>query len=284
MVGGTLRELRDRITAAHEDGGRYYVRCARTGERPVPVAGKRFPDRETAVEAADLAASYRAELRQYDPRLTHHDLIVSEFPDERGIVDPAPLAEPFADRAADADFRHSVAAAVFEALSAHDETAAERAVMDAYLHSAESVTDRDGLCALLLSTMAAELDEQLSPARQQRVLRTAADRLGPAAKGSGRVREALAQFEEVGFLSGHDVEPVETVGDPRSWRVVVEGYALDGGDRLATLPLVVELLRHRPDETIAVEEARRLNDRSVQLAVVAGADSPSGVVSAELAD
>jgi hypothetical protein len=37
MVGRTLREIRGELESLADDGGRYYVRCGRTGERPVPV-------------------------------------------------------------------------------------------------------------------------------------------------------------------------------------------------------------------------------------------------------
>ncbi|WP_162224594.1 DUF7551 domain-containing protein [Halorussus amylolyticus] len=84
MVGGTLRELRQRIVEYSTETGRYFVSCARTGERPVPVAGQRFPDREGAAEAARAAAAYRAELRQYDPQLPCYDLVVSEDPGRGG--------------------------------------------------------------------------------------------------------------------------------------------------------------------------------------------------------
>lgn len=288
MVGSTLRELRERIAAAHEAGGRYYVSCGRTGERPIPVAGKRFPDRETAVEAAEWAASYRAELRRYDPRLPRYDLIVSESPGERGPEDPGSLSAHGPDAPRDADFCHDVAAAVFEALSAHDEAEAERAVMDAYLHSAESVTDPDDLCVVLLSTMAAELDDLLTPREQERVLRTAADRVGCRGGSTDPVTGALARFDGLGLVGDYSVEASRTTSappdDPRSWRVTVDEYAFEAADRLPTLPLVVSVLRRRPGESVAVTDARRVGATAVRFAVRAGVERPTGVVSADLAD
>ena len=56
MVGRTLRDLRERLTALASPNGRYVVACARTGERPTPIAGLRFGDRETAAAATEIAA------------------------------------------------------------------------------------------------------------------------------------------------------------------------------------------------------------------------------------
>ncbi|MFC7154503.1 hypothetical protein ACFQPA_03415 [Halomarina halobia] len=77
-MGSTLREIRCRIEDLSTLTGDFVVQCARTGERPAPVFRRRFPDRQTATEAARLGEEYRAELRRYDPRVPHHDLVVSE--------------------------------------------------------------------------------------------------------------------------------------------------------------------------------------------------------------
>jgi hypothetical protein len=61
-----LRETRRRIESL-AGSGPYRVLSARTGEPPVPVAGLRFPDRETATIAARLTRTYRAALREWDP-------------------------------------------------------------------------------------------------------------------------------------------------------------------------------------------------------------------------
>lgn len=73
-------DLRRHVASLVEPGGRYLVSCARTGERPFPVAAKRFPDRETAAEAADVAERYRDLLRAEGADLPYHDLIVREDP------------------------------------------------------------------------------------------------------------------------------------------------------------------------------------------------------------
>ncbi|WP_135806272.1 DUF7551 domain-containing protein [Halorussus marinus] len=281
MVGTTLRDLRERIADDHEDGGRYYVACARTGERPVPVAGKRFPDRATAEEAARAAAAYRAELRQYDPRLPCYDLVVSEDP---GLRD-SPIVERSASTGAGTtlDFCHDVAAAVFEALTALDERAVERAAMDAYLHSAEAVVDPDDLCLVLLATMATEIDDRLGPDRQDEVLRAAADRLGPRSS-EDPVAATLDRFDGLSLVDDYaiDARPVDPEGGPdRSWTVTLDEYAFDlTGRRLPTLPLAVELLRHRPERTVAVTDARPVGDGAWRCVVTAGGDRAAGLANA----
>ncbi|GAB3322016.1 hypothetical protein EI982_18155 [Haloplanus rallus] len=72
-----LRETRRRIESL-ADGGPYRVASARTGEPPVPAAGLRFPDRETAATAARLTRTYRAALRRWDPALSWVDPIVHD--------------------------------------------------------------------------------------------------------------------------------------------------------------------------------------------------------------
>jgi hypothetical protein len=73
-----LLELRERIDSLACEDGAYYLVCARTGVRPVPVDSERFPDRERARAAARAAEQYRDILRRHDPRLPVHDIIVCE--------------------------------------------------------------------------------------------------------------------------------------------------------------------------------------------------------------
>ena len=281
MVGGTLRELRERIAALHDGDGRYYVSCARTGERPVPVDGRWFPDRETAVEAAETATSYRAELRCYDPQVPCYDLIASE---EAGTVlaaNPAPTVGRYRATTTATDFCHDVAAAVFESLSELNESDAERAVMDAYLHSAESVTDQNELCLALLAAMATEIDARLPPTRQHRVLRDAASRLGES-PGTGDPLEAtLAIFGGLSLVESYAVaatRSARTARSRRSWRLRLDGYAFDRAtDRLPTLPLAVALLRRVPDETVAITDAKSISEKSLQCVVTAGGDRATGL-------
>ena len=106
MHDSILAGIRDRIKALASADGRYYVACARTGDRPVPAAGHRFPDRATARAAARLTGRYRATLRRYDPQVSPCDLIVCQYlstatdacradrqPRNRGETAPDPAAD-----------------------------------------------------------------------------------------------------------------------------------------------------------------------------------------------
>ena len=42
MVGTTLLDIRDHIESIASEDGRYYLVCARTGDRPVPATDVRF--------------------------------------------------------------------------------------------------------------------------------------------------------------------------------------------------------------------------------------------------
>jgi hypothetical protein len=70
--------MRRRVETLAADGGEYRVVCGKTGESPVPVAGRRFPDRGTAAAAARAGMVYRAVLCEYDPRAPVYELIVCE--------------------------------------------------------------------------------------------------------------------------------------------------------------------------------------------------------------
>lgn len=250
MVGSTLREIRRRVDALAAADGAYYVVCGRTGERPVPVAGKRFADRPTAESALRAATQYRATLRDYDPRLPHYDLIVCEA--TPGPTTPSPSETgPGADAGSAAlsaaaprrplvDFCHEVASAPFETLAEQGCAAVERAIMELYLEAAETVDDRDEFCLLLVESMAAELSERLTPDEQARVLRAAAGRLSPVAATAAPVPVALRRLASVSLVTGYGLA---RSGD--EWLVTVRGYALDGTDRrLPTLPIALELYRH----------------------------------------
>lgn len=91
MEGDTLAGIRDRVESLATEGGDYCVACRVTSERPVPVEDKRFPDRETAREAAEAARAYRTALREYDPRVPVYDLAVCEL--EEGWARPAKARE-----------------------------------------------------------------------------------------------------------------------------------------------------------------------------------------------
>ncbi|WP_152043329.1 DUF7552 domain-containing protein [Salinigranum salinum] len=78
MTSRTLGQLREGIEAVASMDGDYVVGCARTGARPSPVAGRRFPSRHAAAVAARLAGHYRAWLRRYDPETAVYDLVVCD--------------------------------------------------------------------------------------------------------------------------------------------------------------------------------------------------------------
>ncbi|WP_435186113.1 DUF7552 domain-containing protein [Halobellus sp. EA9] len=78
MTPPSLTALSDQIDALASDRGDYVVVCGRTGERPVPIDGRRFASRTRAERAARAAERYRATLRRYDRRLPFYDLIVQE--------------------------------------------------------------------------------------------------------------------------------------------------------------------------------------------------------------
>jgi hypothetical protein len=83
VVATTLVEIRERIGALASDDGDYYVVCGRTGDRPVPAAGKRFEGRATARSAARATEQYRSALRRYDPQVPYYDLIVCRDAERR---------------------------------------------------------------------------------------------------------------------------------------------------------------------------------------------------------
>ncbi len=80
MDATTLSEIRTTIESLASDDGSYVVVCERTGERPFPATGKRFPDRATAEEALQAVVTYRETLRRYDPRTYRYDPTVAETP------------------------------------------------------------------------------------------------------------------------------------------------------------------------------------------------------------
>jgi len=270
MVGTTLVELRAHVEALASSGGTYAVVCGRTGERPIPAAGKRFPDRPTAGRAVRATARYRRALRRYDPQLPYYDLIVCEetgplvpceTPNQRPNQRPDPGAGPWTlsapvldgpdqpERSDRIEFCHRVAAAVFETLSDGPYDGVETAVMDAYFDLAESVADPDDLCLCLLESVATEIDARLAPHRQAAVLADATAGLVPAAPSSEPVASALTVLQRRGLVGAFTCAPaaVDRSSRARSVAVTLSEYALSPREgELPVLPLAVELYRHRP--------------------------------------
>jgi hypothetical protein len=285
MVGSTLWKIRARIDSLATAGGRYRVVCGRTGTSPVPVVGKRFPDRDAAEEAAETATTYRAVLRRWDPRAPWYDFIACEVPGgsvpERvgtGGRDPPPTLTGFC---------HDVAAAVFQTLSATGHEAVERDVMDAYCERADAFDDPDALCIHLLRTLARELDARLTPSEKGRVLGTAADEFAKPLAGEDPLAATFERLQRVGLVDGYRLDPRhEAAVGRQAWQVTVEGYALAvDGRPLPTLPIAIALCRRLPGANLQLSAAERLTDRTWQFDLATTADGDAtGLLRAPLAD
>ena len=293
MIGDTLAELRTRIDALASDGGAYYLVCGRTGDRPVPAAGARFPDRESARTAARTVEQYRAHLRRYDPRYPHLDVIVCQ---DGGATVPDPdawtLSTPALDGAAVqpstrdlVEFCHRVAAAVFETLSDAGHDATERAITSDYDAVADTITDPDDLCLYLLERMAATLDRRLTPTVQATVLTDAATRLSPVDPVEDPLSDTLGSLQRRGLLGAYRQSPwvADLDAGTRSVDVLLSEYALSPRrGRLPVLPLVVGLYRRRPDRPPSSLWAVDDGDGwRITLALDTGAE-PNGLVSAPI--
>jgi hypothetical protein len=266
MVGPTLIDIREHIEGLATEDGQYYVRCGRTGDRPVPASGNRFPDRPTARAAARATEQYRSALRRYDPQVPSYDLIVCEEtardatraqPQETTTETPQqhPSEPVIADSTTPerrdlVEFCHYVAGTVFETLSGDGYDGVESAVMDAYFELAETAGDPDELCICLLESMARELDERLSPADQAEVLAGAAARVDSPADDDNPLDATLAALTQRGVIESYTRSPwsVDLGGGAGSVVVQISGYALSArDDRLPVLPVTLELCRHHTE-------------------------------------
>jgi hypothetical protein len=298
MVGPTLIEIREHIERLATQDGQYCVVCGRTGERPVPAAGHRFPDRPTARAAARATEQYRSALRRYDPRVPYYDLIVCEGPGrdptgecgrhsgaegpEYRLSDPVVTGSATPEHRDLVEFCHRVAGAVFETLSGAGYKDVEMAVMDAYFDLAETVDDPDELCLCLLEGMARELGERLSAAEQAEVLTGAAARLEPPDGDGGPFEATLATLGRQGVVESYTRPPQPAdPADSEFVAVQVSGYALSSRDgRLPVLPLTLELCRHRPERPPQSVRATPVNGGWRLTFVLAEAAERTGLVSA----
>lgn len=238
MVGRTLSDIRTRLEDLSVAVGPFRVVSAKTGDGPFPVTGLPFPDRATAAEAATVASAYRRALRRYDPRVTVHDLVVTEAT-TLGATSPAPPRTV-------PEYCHAVAGALFETLSDRHGPV-ERTVMDAYLEAAERTSDRERLCLTMLERAAAALDVQLSTTEQASVLLATAGRLPKRDVDGEPLADALRTLQESGLLAEYDIEPTQGGPGRRAHRVSLEGYRPSlSAERCPVLPVVVELLRRTP--------------------------------------
>ncbi|SFF99538.1 hypothetical protein SAMN04488063_1069 [Halopelagius inordinatus] len=288
MVGGTLRDIREHVETLSSEGGRFAVVCGRTGREPVPAAGVRFDDRETAAEAAEASSEYRSVLRRYDPQVQYLDPLVHEVTD--GPV--GPLESESGDvRARYFSFCHDVAGAVFEALSRTGHREVESATMETYLTLAEVVSNRDDFCLTMLWSMTSELDVRLEPREQARVVCAAADNLSPTrerAVGDAdpspdeAVESTMARLSSASFVGDYRVESCR--GD-EAWDVSFGDYALaERTGRLPTLPLAVELVRRVRDRTVRFTDATVLSDCRWRLRVETDRERPEGLTSLTASD
>ncbi|GAA0652958.1 DUF7551 domain-containing protein [Salarchaeum japonicum] len=260
MCGVTLADLRRRLTDL-ATGGSYRVACLDTGERPYPVTDQRFPDRETARDAVELAARYRERLAAYDPRAPTYDLAVEHARDAGGDPDRAPPREACG----------LLAGALFDALGDCGETDVERTILDTYIAAASETTDPDALGVALLDTIAGVLDDALPPARQQAVVARATDHLP---EDADTVAAALDALRDGSLLSGYAYRTRTGRLDLR-----LDGYAFDADDdRLPTLPLTVALAR--ANRTVAVTDAHRTRTGDWRLSLSLDADAPRGLARA----
>jgi len=289
MVGATLTKIRARIETLASSDGAFRVVCGRTGTSPVPVAGKRFPDRETAEEAAQTAAAYRDVLRRWDPRAPWYDFIACEVSVELDTGTPvsSPVGAAGHSRSALTGYCHDVAAAVFETLSAEGHEDVESAVMDAYCERADAFDDPDALCFHLLGTLALELDDRLSPAAGAAVLEGAASEFPQPRRSDDPLDATFDRLKRVGLIDGYRVDPRQGDRvDRQSWQVTVEGYALAvDGRSLPALPIAIDLCRRLPGATLRLSAAERLTDRTWRFDLTATTDDDAaGLLCVPLAD
>ncbi|QCC48384.1 DUF7551 domain-containing protein [Halobellus limi] len=283
MVGSTLRDISRHVDCLAAPGGPYAVVCGRTGCEPHPVSGLRFDDRDTAAEAAEATAEYRATLRQYDPQVPFYEPLVHDIEDGPGGVSSAAEADA---RLRYLSFCHDVAGATFEALSDTGLREVESAAMETYLTLAEVVDDRDDFCLTLLWSTMSELAYRASRRQRVTVVEDAARSLRcPDARTAMRpgegVRATMSELERVGFVDGASVSAGV---DDDVWILTFGDYALaERTGRLPTLPLSVALARRLPDTTFRFAAATPLGDRRWRLRVEIG-DGPGGLVSVDATD
>jgi hypothetical protein len=302
MVGTTLIEIREHIEALASADGEYYLICGRTGDRPVPAAGKRFEGRATAQSAARATEQFRAALRRYDPRLPYHDVIVcqdtgplasnGQLTNRARDGDEWTLSKPVlntADRNQDhqdlVEFCHRVAAAVFETLSDAGYDAVETAVMDAYFELAEAVTDQDHLCVCLLESMSTELDTRLSPVEQADVLARASTRVTLPDSTKNPITATFSLLQERGLLKDYTHSPLsgDLDGGTRSTEVTMAGYALSPQhDRLPVLPIVLDLYRRQPGWPLSTLRVTENGDKWTITIVLTKGTEPTGLASAPI--
>lgn len=302
MVGTTLIEIREHIEALASDDGEYYLTCGRTGDHPVPAAGKRFDGRTTAQSAARATEQYRAVLRRYDPQLPHYDVIVCQDTgpltsnsrpmnhsrDDNDWTLTEPVLDTTVRDSAQQDlveFCHRVTAAVFETLSDAGYDAVETAVMGAYFDLAETIANPDLLCLCLLESVSTELDTRLTPTEQADILAHASTRLTAPEATENPLTATLTLLQERGLVGGYTRSPwsIDLDAGTRSVVVKISEYALSPQQgRLPVLPVVLDLYRRQPDwPPSSLQVVDNGGDWKVTL-VLAREAEPNGLASAPI--
>lgn len=87
----TARAARERIAALASSDGTFVVACRNSGVRPEPVTDATFECYDDAERACIAARRYREAMRELDPSLTDHALVVSRA--DRGTVELASVRE-----------------------------------------------------------------------------------------------------------------------------------------------------------------------------------------------
>ncbi len=87
----TVRTTRNRIEDLRTPDGEFVVACRESGVRPEPVTDARFACYDDAEQACVVARRYRESMRELDPALTRHALVVSAV--EKGSVELASVRE-----------------------------------------------------------------------------------------------------------------------------------------------------------------------------------------------
>ncbi|ELZ84341.1 hypothetical protein C455_01522 [Haloferax larsenii JCM 13917] len=302
MVGGTLRDIRAEVRSLSRPDGDYMVVCGKLGTEPSVVSGLRFPDRDAASEAADLAKKYRAALRRYDPAVPYYDPLVHE--ESNGPV-ASRVTDSVDERTRYISFCHDVTGSVFEALSETGTRSVESAAMETYLTLAEVVSDEDDFCLTMLWSMMSEMDVRLSVSEQTTVVETAAERFASAPM-SNPVEATLRNLESASFIEGYSLRSVthesetadsqttasaadESESDSTdttqstSWELTFGDYALaERTGRLPTLPIAVDLLRRTPGQSVRFFDGEALSDSRWRLRLQTGTHCESaGLVSVD---
>ncbi|MFD1589466.1 hypothetical protein ACFR9U_21020 [Halorientalis brevis] len=87
----TVGIARDRIEELRTSDGEFVVACRDSGVQPEPVTDARFESYDDAERACAVARRYREAMRELDPALTRHELVVSAV--EEGAVEVACVRE-----------------------------------------------------------------------------------------------------------------------------------------------------------------------------------------------